>query len=315
MGLNCRECWHSAQAQLPRPQHLLKKVELETCALHPLLIITLPALTIVHVLWHSQSLHLSFAQDSVDKPDDECEKLLPERVWLGLLHLKSLAQDSLIVFCSSLPSTWGSPISQKSLLSGAEMLCLQVTHYQVDGVYFWIMSAFVLTWHNARPVPCEVPTLFPYLLLLFSFFFFLFQQQRFAYRRLQLNVIWARGSVQITHKILPSQLASIADWYEMFHLSNPKHTCSHSRWVSRDFLVLWVSTESRILEDCESENTLRPFLYADSKCQDLYFPTSIYHGLVCSKMLFFFINCFIYKGPGSSWCLCCHIPGSPRLID
>lgn len=147
------------------------------------------------------------------------------------------------------------------------------------------------------------------------FFFFFFQQQRFAYRRLQLNVIWARGSVQITHKILPSQLASIADWYEMFHLSNPKHTCSHSRWVSRDFLVLWVSTESRILEDCESENTLRPFLYADSKCQDLCFPTSIYHGLVCSKMLFFCINCFIYKGPGSSWCLCCHIPGSPRLID
>jgi len=59
---------------------LLKKVELETCALHSLLIIALPALTIVYVLWHSQSLHLGFAQDSVDKPDDECEKLLSERV-------------------------------------------------------------------------------------------------------------------------------------------------------------------------------------------------------------------------------------------
>lgn len=31
LGLNCRECWHSAQDQLPWPQHLLKKVELETC--------------------------------------------------------------------------------------------------------------------------------------------------------------------------------------------------------------------------------------------------------------------------------------------
>jgi len=58
---------------------LLKKLELETCALHSLLIIALPALTIVHVLWHSQSLHLGFAQDSIDKPDDECGKLLPER--------------------------------------------------------------------------------------------------------------------------------------------------------------------------------------------------------------------------------------------
>lgn len=69
----------SAQAQLPQPQCLLKKLELETCAVHSLLIIAFPTLTIVHVLWHSQSLHLGFAQDSVDKTDDECGKLLTER--------------------------------------------------------------------------------------------------------------------------------------------------------------------------------------------------------------------------------------------
>lgn len=87
-----------SQSSASPARHLLKKVELETCALHSLLIIALPASTIVHVLWHSQSLHLGFAQDSVDKPDDECGKLLPERVWLGLC-LKLLAKDSPVVFC------------------------------------------------------------------------------------------------------------------------------------------------------------------------------------------------------------------------
>lgn len=45
-------------------------------------------------------------------------------------------------------------------------------------------------------------------------------------------------TLQITHKVLPSQSASIADRYELFHLSNPQHTCSHSGWVSGDFRVL-----------------------------------------------------------------------------
>lgn len=120
LGLNCRECWHSAQTQLPRPHHLLKKVELETCALHSLLIIALPASAIVHMLWHSQSLHLGFAQDSVDKPDDECGKLLPERVRLGRC-LKSLAKESLVVFCSSVPSLGAVPFCRR--LHNAKRRC------------------------------------------------------------------------------------------------------------------------------------------------------------------------------------------------
>lgn len=168
LGLNCRECWHAARAQLPRPQHLLKKVELEACALHSLLIIALPASTIVHVLWHSQSPHLGFAQDSVDKPNDECGKLLPERVWLGL-RLKSLAKDSPVVFLFIYAQHRGSPILQKAAQCEAEMLCLQVTHYRVDSAYRWIMSALVLTWHNSRSVPRAVPTLSPYLLLVCFF--------------------------------------------------------------------------------------------------------------------------------------------------
>lgn len=115
------------------------------------------------MLWHSQSLHLGFTQDSVDKPDDECGKLLPRRVWFGLC-LKSLAKDSLVVFCSSMPST-----GEKDARCEAEVLRLQVTHYQVDSAYCWIMSDLVLTWHNPRSAPCTVWSLFPYLLLLCFF--------------------------------------------------------------------------------------------------------------------------------------------------
>lgn len=126
---------------------------------------------------------------------------------------------------------------------------------------------------------------------------------------------WARGSMQITHKNLPSPFASIVDRYEMFHLSKSKHTCFHSRWVSEGLYVLWVSTDSQIQRVCKSEKAVKPFLYADSECQDLCFPTFIYHSLVCSKMFFLFLNSFIHKRPGSSWGICCHIPGSPRLTD
>lgn len=122
-------------------------------------------------------------------------------------------------------------------------------------------------------------------------------------------------TLQITHKVLPAQSAGIADRYELFHLSNPQHTCSHSGWVSGDFRVLKVSVELHIIQVCESENAARPFLRADRECQDLCLPTSIHHSLVCPKTLLFFINSFICKRPGSSCCLCCHIPGSPRLID
>lgn len=38
-----------------------------------------------------------------------------------------------------------SPILQTAAQRGAEMLHLQVTHYQVDSVYCWIISALVLT--------------------------------------------------------------------------------------------------------------------------------------------------------------------------
>lgn len=122
-------------------------------------------------------------------------------------------------------------------------------------------------------------------------------------------------TVQITHEVLPAQFAGTADRYEMFHLSNPQHTCSHSRWESGDFHVLKGSTEWQIGQVCESENTARPFLCAIRECQDLCLPTSIYHGLVCPKMLLLFIYSFICKRPESSCCLCSHIPGSPRLID
>ena len=40
---------------------------------------------------------------------------------------------------------WGSSILQKAARCEAEMLRLQVTHYQVDSAYCWIMSALVLT--------------------------------------------------------------------------------------------------------------------------------------------------------------------------
>lgn len=122
-------------------------------------------------------------------------------------------------------------------------------------------------------------------------------------------------TAQFTHDILPHQFAGIADRYEMFHLSNLQHTCSHGRWVSGEFHVLKGSTEWQTGQVCESENTARPFLCADRECQGLCLPTSIYHGLVCSKMLLFFINSFICKKPESWCCLCSRIPGSPRLID
>lgn len=122
-------------------------------------------------------------------------------------------------------------------------------------------------------------------------------------------------TVQITHEVLPAQFAGTADRYEMFHLSNPQHTCSHSRWESGDFHVPKGRTEWQIGQVCESENTARPFLCAIRECQDLCLPTSIYHGLVCPKMLLLFIYSFICKRPESSCCLCSHIPGSPRLID
>lgn len=308
LGLNCRECWHSAQAQLPWPQHLLKKVELETCALHSLLIIAVPASTIVHVLWHSQSLHLGFAQDSVDKPDDECGKLLPERVWLGL-RLKFLAKDYPVVFCSSMPNIGSVPFCRR--LHDAKRRCSTCRWLIIRLTVLIAGLCQLLFWHDTTQDLFHVQ--FPLSLLTCCCSFF--QQQRLACRRLKLNIIWARNSVQITHKVLPSQLAGIADRYEMFHLSNPQHTCSHNRWVSGDFLVLEVSMESQISQVCESENTARPFLCADRECQDLCLPTSIYHGLVCSKMLLLFINSFICKRPGSSCCLCCHIPGSLRLID
>lgn len=288
LGLNCRECWHSAQVQLPRPQHLLEKVELETCALHSLLIISLPASTIVHVLWHSQSLHLGFAQDSVDKLDDECGKLLPERVWLEL-HLKLLTKDSSVVFCWSLcPSsgrshsaegctTWSrdAPLTGDSL-SGWQYLLLDYISSCFDMMKLRISS--MRSFHSV-----SLPA--------FALFF---QQQRLACRHFKLNIIQARNSANHSRST-PPQFAGIADRYEMFHLYNPQHTCSHSRWVSGDFHALKGSMEWQIGHVCESENTVRPFLCADRECQDLCLPTSIYHGLVCSKMLLFFINSFICK--------------------
>lgn len=45
-----------------------------------------------------------FCSDSVDKPDDGCGKLLPERVWLGL-HLKLLAKGSSVVFVVLCPAS------------------------------------------------------------------------------------------------------------------------------------------------------------------------------------------------------------------
>lgn len=70
-------------------------------------------------------------------------------------------------------------------------------------------------------------------------------------------------TLQITHKVLPSQSADIADSYELFHLSNPQHTCSHSGWVSGDVRVLKASVDLHIIQVCESENAVRPFFRAD----------------------------------------------------
>lgn len=194
LGLNCRECWHSAQTQLSRPQHLLEKVELETCALHSLLIISLPASAIVHVLWHSQSLHLHFAQDSIDKPDDECGKLLPEGVWLEL-HLKLLAKHSSVVFCCSVPSIRTVPFCRR--LHNVEQRC---------STYRWLIIRLavliaglyqLLFWHyETQDAFNEQFALSPYLPLPFFF-----QQQRFACRHFKLNIIQARNCAN--HSLSP----------------------------------------------------------------------------------------------------------------
>lgn len=215
LGLNCRECWHSAQAQLPQPQHLLEKVELETCALHSLLIITLPASTIVHGFGtHKACSQVLLKTESIRQMMNVENSSLRGFDW-GCIW--SCWQRTLLLFFVGLCPASGQShsaegrtmLSRDAPLAGDSLSGWQCLLLDYISSCFDMTKLRISSMCSLHSVSLPVSAL-------------LFQQQRLARRRFKLNIIQARNCANHSR-------------------SPPCSVCRHC-WQIGDVSPVWPST-------------------------------------------------------------------------